>query len=94
LKDSIGKGDIHKISVPVYFNDPTSILQKCAQSMEYNDMLELIIAEQDPLRRISLVGVYMMTHMTVIERVVTKPFNPILGETYEFCTDKWEYLAE
>ena len=26
LKDSIGKGDISKLSVPVYFNDPTSLL--------------------------------------------------------------------
>lgn len=29
IKDSIGK-DISKISVPVFFNDPTSLLQKCA----------------------------------------------------------------
>ena len=29
IKDSIGK-DISKLSVPVYFNDPTSLLQKCA----------------------------------------------------------------
>lgn len=26
IKDSIGKGDISKMSVPVYFNDPTSLL--------------------------------------------------------------------
>ena len=30
IKDSIGKGDLSKMSVPVYFNDPTSLLQKCA----------------------------------------------------------------
>jgi hypothetical protein len=29
LKDNLGK-DISKISVPVFFNDPTSLLQKCA----------------------------------------------------------------
>ena len=39
IKDSIGK-DISKLSVPVYFNDPTSLLQKCAQSMEYNHLLD------------------------------------------------------
>jgi hypothetical protein len=26
IKDSIGKGDFSKMSVPVYFNDPTSLL--------------------------------------------------------------------
>jgi hypothetical protein len=30
LKDSIGSGDISKISVPVYFNAPNSLLQNCA----------------------------------------------------------------
>lgn len=40
LKDSIGAGDFSKISVPVYFNDPTSLLQKCAQSLEYNEILD------------------------------------------------------
>lgn len=39
IKDSIGK-DITKMSVPVYFNDPTNILQKCATSMEYNSLLD------------------------------------------------------
>jgi hypothetical protein len=39
IKDSIGK-DITKMSVPVYFNDPTNILQKCASTMEYNNLLD------------------------------------------------------
>jgi len=42
IKDSIGK-DITKLSVPVYFNDPTNILQKCAASMEYNSILDLAV---------------------------------------------------
>jgi len=42
IKDSIGK-DITKMSVPVYFNDPTNILQKCAASMEYNNILDAAI---------------------------------------------------
>ncbi len=40
IKDSVGTLDLSKLSVPVYFNDPTSLLQKCAQSMEYNDILD------------------------------------------------------
>lgn len=39
IKDSIGK-DISKMSVPVYFNDPMNILQKCASSMEYCTLLD------------------------------------------------------
>lgn len=39
LKDSIGK-DISKITVPVYFNEPLSILQKCAVATEFLDLLD------------------------------------------------------
>lgn len=46
------------MSVPVYFNDPTSLLQKCAQSMEYNDLLDQAAEETDPMRRIALVAVH------------------------------------
>jgi len=42
IKDSIGK-DVTKMSVPVYFNDPTNILQKCASSMEYNSIIDQAI---------------------------------------------------
>jgi hypothetical protein len=42
IKDSIGK-DITKLSVPVYFNDPTNILQKMANSMEYNNILDFAL---------------------------------------------------
>jgi len=32
--------------------------------------------------------------LTCLERNVTKPFNPLLGETYELVTDKFRFLAE
>jgi len=36
IKDSIGK-DFTKISVPVYFNDPTNFLMRSCLTMEYNN---------------------------------------------------------
>jgi hypothetical protein len=44
IKDSIGK-DISKMSVPVYFNDTTGILQRCAATMEYVNILDKATAE-------------------------------------------------
>lgn len=60
IKDSIGK-DITKLSVPVYFNDPTNILQKCAASMEYNNILDYAIQQTDPMRRLAVVAIYSTT---------------------------------
>ena len=39
-------------------------------------------------------GVYLASMFSSVERNVTKPFNPILGETYELVTDGYEFLAE
>lgn len=35
IKDNLGK-DMTKIAVPVFFNEPTSLLQKSMISLEYN----------------------------------------------------------
>jgi hypothetical protein len=57
IKDNLGK-DISKISVPVFFNDPTSLLQKCAQSMEYNELLDRAGVETNPFKRIALITIH------------------------------------
>lgn len=93
IKDSIGK-DISKLSVPVYFNDPTSLLQKCAQSMEYNSLLDLASNDPDPIRRLALIAIHQVSALSICERTTSKPFNPILGETYEYVTEDFSYLAE
>ena len=93
IKDSMGK-DISKMSVPVYFNDPANILQKCCASMEYCDLLDRAIAEPDSVKRLAYVAVYCITNLSVVERNSTKPFNPLLGETFEFVTKNWRFLAE
>lgn len=38
IKDSIGQ-DLSKITVPVFFNEPLSVLQKQAQALEYAELL-------------------------------------------------------
>jgi hypothetical protein len=65
FKDSIGK-DISKMAVPVYFNQPLSILQACAQPTEHMDMLDRAVAESDPIKRLALLGVYCAIQHTNI----------------------------
>jgi hypothetical protein len=93
IKDSIGK-DISKMSVPVYFNDPMNILQKCCTSMEYVELLDKAMEQSDSLRRLAYVSAYVITNLTCLERNTTKPFNPLLGETFEFVTPRFRFLAE
>jgi len=94
IKDNFGK-DLSSIGVPVYFNDPTNLLQKSAQSAEYNSaMLSLAAAEKDPVRRMALVMCCCITHTAPCATTATKPFNPLLGETFEYENADMVFLAE
>ena len=44
--------------------------------------------------RLAYVSAFSATFLTVLERNATKPFNPLLGETYELVTSKFKFIAE
>lgn len=93
IKDSIGK-DISKMSVPVYFNDPLSILQKQASTLEYADLVDTAMQEKDSMKRLGLISTFLISMCAGLEKANKKPFNPLLGETFEMTNDKYVYLAE
>lgn len=39
-------------------------------------------------------AIWSATILTSLEKQNTKPFNPLLGETYELVTDKMKFFAE
>ncbi|KAF8519178.1 Oxysterol-binding protein-domain-containing protein [Gautieria morchelliformis] len=95
LKGSIGK-DLTKISFPVYFNEPTSMLQRMAEDMEFSECLDAAVAERDPHRRIAYVAAFAMSNYSSTIGRIAKPFNPMLGETFEYVRlDKmYRYYSE
>jgi hypothetical protein len=93
LKDLVGK-DLSKISLPVYFNEPLSILQKAAEAHEYIDLLERAAKEPHQYKRFALVAAFNGTRMNYIRDRTLKPFNPLLGETYELVTADQRFIAE
>ncbi len=62
--------------------------------MEYVNLLEDAIKCDDSLKRLAYVATYVITNLTCLERNATKPFNPMLGETYELITDDFRFIAE
>lgn len=42
----------------------------------------------------AIVGVFGISILTLLEKANTKPFNPLLGETYELVTHDFEFIAE
>ncbi|KAF8961157.1 hypothetical protein BDZ97DRAFT_1940113 [Flammula alnicola] len=97
LKHSIGK-DLTKISFPVFFNEPTSMLQRMAEDMEFSECLDVAAHEKDPLRRIAFVGAFAMSNYSSTIGRIAKPFNPMLpSPPISACwaeSPAWHYYGE
>ncbi|KAJ3793845.1 Oxysterol-binding protein-domain-containing protein [Lentinula aff. detonsa] len=83
LKNSIGK-DLTKISFPVYFNEPTSMLQRMAEDMEFSECLDIASNTPSPHLRIAYIAAFAMSNYSSTIGRIAKPFNPMLGETFEY----------
>lgn len=95
LKNNIGK-DLSKISFPVSFNEPTSMLQRMAEDMEFSECLDAAARQKDPLRRIMYVAAFGMSNYSSTIGRIAKPFNPLLGETFEYARPdrRYRYISE
>ncbi|KAG9154426.1 hypothetical protein Leryth_000848 [Lithospermum erythrorhizon] len=85
IKDNVGK-DLTRVCLPVYFNEPTSSLQRCFEDLEYSYLLDRAYEHGkagDSLLRILNVAAFAVSGYASTEGRHCKPFNPLLGETYE-----------
>ncbi|KAH0553918.1 oxysterol-binding protein-related protein 2 [Cotesia glomerata] len=90
---SLGK-DLSKIVMPVTFNEPLSFLQRVAEYMEYAKLLKLAAAEETPLKRLEYVSAFAVSALASNWERLGKPFNPLLGETYELEREDFRILCE
>ncbi|XP_076349710.1 oxysterol-binding protein-related protein 2-like isoform X2 [Tachypleus tridentatus] len=86
LKHCIGK-DLSKITMPVVFNEPLSFLQRLTEYMEYSFLLQKANECDDPLDRIQYVAAFAVSALASNWERLGKPFNPLLGETYELVRE-------
>uniref|UniRef100_A0A1E1X3D1 Oxysterol-binding protein n=1 Tax=Amblyomma aureolatum TaxID=187763 RepID=A0A1E1X3D1_9ACAR len=86
LKQCIGK-ELSKITMPVVFNEPLSFLQRISENMEYSELLVQADEAADPIDRIELVTAFAVSALASNLERLSKPFNPLLGETYELVRD-------
>ena len=84
LKSMIGK-DMTKMTLPVSFNEPTSLLYRVVEDMEYTDLLNTAADRNDSTERMVYVAGFAASEYASTIGRVAKPFNPLLGETYEYC---------
>eukprot|EP00826_Nyctotherus_ovalis_P064914 TRINITY_DN9532_c0_g1_i2.p1 TRINITY_DN9532_c0_g1~~TRINITY_DN9532_c0_g1_i2.p1 ORF type:complete len:400 (+),score=96.33 TRINITY_DN9532_c0_g1_i2:1177-2376(+) len=93
LKDMMGK-ELGKFAVPVYFNEPLSMLQKVCEIMDNEQLLVQANRDPDSLRRLAYVSIFNAVQYNSVVGRKLKPFNPILGETFEYVTSRFRFFSE
>uniref|UniRef100_A0A673XA65 Oxysterol-binding protein n=1 Tax=Salmo trutta TaxID=8032 RepID=A0A673XA65_SALTR len=82
MKNCIGK-ELSKIPMPVNFNEPLSMLQRLTEDLEYSDLLDRASRCESSLEQMCLVAAFSVSSYSTTIHRTAKPFNPLLGETYE-----------
>ena len=98
LRKNVGK-DLSQISMPVSSNEPLSLLQRAAETIEYSTLLDKAAGVSDGVERLAYVTAFALASLSsnrVRERAIRKPFNPMLGETYELVREDlgFRFIAE
>jgi oxysterol-binding protein-related protein 3/6/7 len=89
LRKNVGK-DLSTISMPVSANEPLSLLQRAAEQLEYSQLLDNAAKCNDAFERLMYVAAFAISSLSnsrVKERSIRKPFNPMLGETFELVRE-------
>lgn len=79
------------MTLPVSFNEPTSLLYRCGEDMEYVDLLDLASERADSIERLMYVAAFAASEYASTIGRVAKPFNPLLGETFEYVRPDKNY---
>ncbi|KAJ7322421.1 hypothetical protein JRQ81_018708 [Phrynocephalus forsythii] len=83
LRNNIGK-DLSKVAMPVELNEPLNTLQRLCEELEYSELLDKAAHIPDPFERMVYVAAFAVSaYASSYYRAGSKPFNPVLGETYE-----------
>ncbi|QLL34415.1 hypothetical protein HG536_0G02760 [Torulaspora globosa] len=90
LKSMVGK-DMTRMTLPVTFNEPTSLLQRVAEDLEYINLLDEAASFEDSTLRLLYIGVFTASSYASTIKRVAKPFNPLLGETFEYARPDKHY---
>ena len=94
LKGLIGQ-DLTKVSMPVIMNEPLGALQRLSEIFIYGERCFAKAAEcDDPYKRMVYAWIGQVICLNTMKKRKKKPFNSMLGETYEFVTENFRLLGE
>lgn len=94
LKQCVDK-ELYRFTIPVIWNEPLSLLQRMAENTKYaNIILDKAASSKDPIERMKLVATFLVSSISMHSGRLSKPFNPLLGETYELIRNDYRICLE
>ena len=80
--------------MPVYMNEPISMLQRFGEMWEYKDLLKSANNEPNEYKRMGYVIAFTFMNLAQSVGRNKKPFNPLLGETFEYINEDIQTVSE
>ncbi|KAL1923014.1 uncharacterized protein VTP21DRAFT_9390 [Calcarisporiella thermophila] len=96
LRKNVGK-ELSAVSMPVSVNEPLNVLQRLCEDLEYCELLDKANQLEDSMMRLAYVAAFSVSSFSNTQhRIARKPFNPLLGETYEcvFPEKGFRFISE
>eukprot|EP00210_Caulerpa_lentillifera_P002456 g2354.t1 len=93
LKNAIGR-DLTRITMPATINEPLSALQRLVEDFEHVSFLRRAAFCTCPNERLLYITAFVLSSYNAGLLRDCKPFNPLLGETFEWSNDHIQFLGE
>jgi hypothetical protein len=78
---------LSKITLPAAWCEPVSFLQRVAENFYYSSLLNKASDATNPAERMQNIATYIITNISSNIGRLSKPFNPLLGETFELTRE-------
>lgn len=87
---AVGK-DLSRFGLPVFLNEPLSMLQKLCENFQYAYLLNNAAQEPNPFMRLAYCACFCIGGFVMNPLRTTKIFNPLLMETFEYIDNEQNF---
>lgn len=76
-------------------NEPISMLQRICEVVKTTSIMDRAMEiKDDDCKRLGMIAIYLVSQYAEVYQRNRKPFNPILGETYEIIQPNFRVMSE
>ncbi|KAN0038853.1 hypothetical protein ACTA71_001045 [Dictyostelium dimigraforme] len=88
----VGKDPMSLVSLPVYFFEPLTVLECQLEPLRFVELIEKAASCSDSMDRLMYLTAFNIAVFSSYTRTA-KPFNPLLGETFEYIDTRGRYKS-